>query len=167
MAKSTLVVEYELLPDSDHLVPEEADLLVRALQAAELAYAPYSGFRVGAAALLDDGTIVTGNNQENAAYPSGLCAERVALFYASSIKPGVKVKVLAITAISSEGVIDQPVTPCGSCRQVMAEYEKNSGMPMRILMQGQRGAVMVIESVANLLPFTFANDFLFNNKRKR
>jgi len=167
MAKSTLVVEYEWLPGAEHLEPGEAELLDKARQAAALAYAPYSSFRVGAAALLEDGTIVTGNNQENAAYPSGLCAERVALFYASSIKPGVKVKVLAITAISSEGVVDQPVTPCGSCRQVMAEYEKNAGMPMRILMQGQHGAVMVIESVANLLPFTFANDFLFNNKRKQ
>jgi cytidine deaminase len=167
MSKSFLKVEYQLLSDPGEMREEEASLLAMARSAAEKAYAPYSNFRVGAAALLDDGTMVTGNNQENAAYPSGLCAERVALFYASSRYPGMKVKALAITAISSDSLIDQPVTPCGSCRQVMVEYEINAGVPMRIIMQGEKGPVLIIDSVTNLLPFAFANDFLFNNKRKK
>ncbi|HMM11240.1 MAG TPA: cytidine deaminase [Bacteroidales bacterium] len=166
MSKASLLLEYQFLSGPEALEPPDAHLLDTAHQAAARAYAPYSNFRVGAAVLLEDGTIVSGNNQENAAYPSGLCAERVALFYASAMHPGVRVKAIAVTAFNNESIIDQPVTPCGACRQVMAEYEKNAGIPMRIIMQGQTGPVMVIDSVSSLLPFTFANDFLFQHKRK-
>ncbi|MCE1201251.1 MAG: cytidine deaminase [Bacteroidia bacterium] len=166
MPAEKLMLEYLMLSGPDELSAGEQRLLEEAKGAALKAYAPYSNFRVGAAIMLEDGTIVTGNNQENAAYPSGLCAERVALFYASAVHPGMKVKALAVTAINSDGIIEQPVTPCGACRQVMAEYEKNSGIPMRIIMQGQTGPVMVVDSVSSLLPFTFVNDFLFNHKRK-
>ncbi|MBK9290153.1 MAG: cytidine deaminase [Bacteroidetes bacterium] len=164
MAKSSIVLDYQWFSSLEELPAGDARLLAMAHEAATRAYAPYSGFSVGAAVLLDDGTVITGNNQENAAYPSGLCAERVALFYASALHPGMGVKAIAITAKNKQSIIDQPVTPCGACRQVMAEYEKMSNLPIRVIMQGQQGPVMVIESVASLLPFTFANDFLFNHK---
>lgn len=166
MSQSVLMLEYQVFSREDMLPEADASLLAAARQAAADAYAPYSQFRVGAAALLDNGTVIVGNNQENAAYPSGLCAERVALFYASAVHPGMKVIALAVTAINAEIIISQPVTPCGACRQVMAEYEKKSGLSMRVIMQGQQGPIMIIDSASSLLPFAFVNDFLFANNRR-
>ncbi len=142
----------ELDEESRHLV-EEAD------KATENAYAPYSAFRVGAALLLENGKIITGNNQENAAYPSGLCAERVAVFYAESQYPDVAIVALALTARNKKGTTDEPAYPCGACRQVLLEAETRSGKPMRIIMAG-KNSVDVVDSVKDLLPRSFDKRFL-------
>lgn len=128
-------------------------LILNAKEATQRAYAPYSQFKVGAALLLVNGEIVTGNNQENAAYPSGICAERVALFYAQSRYPDVAIRCLAIAAVG-----DMPsttfITPCGACRQVMVECEKRGMLPMRILLCSET-EVLEIDTAADLLPLKF------------
>lgn len=123
------------------------------------AYAPYSNFFVGAAILLEDGTIVTGTNQENAAYPSGLCAERVAIFYASTIYPTKKVVTVAVATKSNRpNPSSKPVSPCGACRQALSEYEVKFSSPIKILMMGENGEVYESQSVANLLPLMFSSN---------
>ncbi len=160
MKKEIIQLEMHHFDDIGNLSTVEAKLLKQAAQAASKAYAPYSRFRVGAAVLLENGIIVTGNNQENAAYPSGLCAERVALFYASSAFPEIPVKAIAVTAISDKSIINEPIAPCGACRQVMAEYEKKSGSDLKVIMRGQEGPVLIAPSMRTLLPFSFLDDFL-------
>ena len=135
------------------LTPADALLREAALQAAGRAYAPYSGFQVGAAALLDNGEVITGCNQENAAFPSGLCAERVAVSYAGARYPGVPISTLAIIATSG-GDIRPHIAPCGACCQVLLEMERRGGKPMRILLCG-KDTVRIISSVSDLLPFSF------------
>jgi cytidine deaminase len=152
--------DYQEYQSTEELSKEDFTLLQHAKEATLRAYAPYSKFRVGAAVLLQNGAIVTGNNQENAAYPSGLCAERVAMFYASSQYPGVGFKALAITADSETVKINHPVSPCGSCRQVMAEYETLSKNPVKVILAGKTGSVFVINSVKDLLPFSFGPEEL-------
>lgn len=137
------------------LSAEDSALRDAAIRAAGRAYAPYSHFYVGAAALLSDGTIVEGNNQENVAYPSGLCAERVALFAAGASFPDIPVLSLAIAAIK-DGIIQLSVAPCGSCRQVMLETEQRYGHPVRILLCGSEETI-IIPSAQDLLPFSFAS----------
>lgn len=161
MKKESLSLEMIFFDSEKELETDDFQLLMQARIAAGKAYAPYSRFRVGAAVLLSNGMIILGNNQENAAYPSGLCAERVALFYAFSMYPDEKVVAIAVTALSEKALINKPLTPCGSCRQVMAEYEKKADLNMRVIMQGQEGPVMVVESMKNLLPFSFIDDYLF------
>ena len=129
-----------------------------ALAASERAYAPYSHFQVGAAALLGNGEIVTGSNQENAAYPSGLCAERVALFAACAAYPDVPVLRLAIIA-QSKGEVKDSKSPCGACRQVILEVEQRSRVPMEILLCGKE-KVKVMEGITSLLPFVFTSEDL-------
>jgi cytidine deaminase len=146
--------------DVTELTAAERDLLEKARQSHKMAYAPYSNFHVGAAVLLENGTIVLGNNQENASYPLGLCAERVAIFAASANHPGVKIKSIAISAASKEVQVNKPVTPCGACRQVMAEYEFRDKSPIRIIMAGEKGKVLITESVKELLPYQFTADDL-------
>ena len=142
-------------------LPEgERNLLQQAANSASHSYAPYSEFHVGAAVLLENGEIVCGSNQENAAYPSGLCAERIALFYANSKYPGVKVKTLAISAHADHFVIDKPISPCGTCRQVIAETENRQQSKIKIFMQGETGPVNMTEGVENLLPLTFYEEKL-------
>jgi cytidine deaminase len=137
------------------LSPDDRRLRDEAIRAAGQAYAPYSLFRVGAAAMLSDGTIVAGNNQENVAFPSGLCAERVVLFHAGASFPDRPVVSLAICAIK-EGIIQRSIAPCGACRQVMFETERrNGGCPVRILMCGSEETV-VVSSAGELLPFGFS-----------
>lgn len=133
---------------------ENADmsLLEKAKAASADAYAPYSGFRVGAAVLMENGEIVSGNNQENAAYPSGLCAERVALFAAASRFPGIPVKAIAITCSSP---MNEPLTPCGACRQVISEYEMLHANNIRLILSGSAGKVWVISGIKALLPLAF------------
>jgi cytidine deaminase len=138
----------------------EADLLRIAHEAAQHAYAPYSHFKVGAAILLKNGHIVSGNNQENAVYPSGMCAERVALYYAASQFPNTPIAKIAITAIGSENEVARPVPPCGNCRQAILEYEIKFGEPIEIIMAGEKGEVYIVSSVAELLPLSFNSDFL-------
>ena len=128
-------------------------LYQKALDASGRAYAPYSRFQVGAAALLENGEVITGCNQENAAYPSGLCAERVALFSAGAAWPDVPVVALAIIACQ-EGTVREQIAPCGACCQVMLETEQRFNRPMRILLCGAE-YVHVIDSVSTLLPFSF------------
>lgn len=129
-------------------------LIAEAREAAKSAYAPYSHFFVGAAVMLENGVIIRGNNQENAAYPSGLCAERVALFYANATYPEAAVKMIAITATDKEGKIHDDVSPCGSCRQVMLETEAKSGNPIIIILDGEK-SIRILEGTESLLPLSF------------
>ncbi len=142
-------------------LPEQAQhLMQEAIKAREKAYAPYSNFKVGAALLLDNNKIVTGNNQENACYPSGLCAERVAIYHAGSQFPDAKIVALAISAASNNYTVTKPAPPCGACRQSIAEYEFKQQQPITIYFMGEQGPIMSSESLANLLPFSFDKDFL-------
>lgn len=137
----------------DELSVEYRDLYEAAYRAAENAYAPYSRFHVGAAVLLENGEVVTGNNQENAAYPSGLCAERTALFYAGARFPNLAVKTLAIAAMK-EGERLDGITPCGACRQVMLETEQRYGRPIEVLLCGNH-QVTIVPDAKSLLPLSF------------
>ena len=137
------------LPDADRLLVE------RAQQSAKDAYAPYSKFHVGAAVLLDSGEVVAGNNQENAAYPSGLCAERVAVFYAMANHPKATIEAIAIAALSDDSLLKTPPFPCGACRQVLVEYEYRQKKPIRFILHAQSGRTIVMEGIDNLLPFPF------------
>ncbi len=148
---------YEVFETAGALKKADLDLLTAAKRSVLNAYAPYSGFNVGAALLLEDGTVITGNNQENAAYPSGLCAERVAIFYASSQHPTKKVIAIAISATSKAQAITIPVPPCGACRQALAEYEIKFETPIRLIMAGESGEVFISPSVSNLLPLLFSS----------
>jgi cytidine deaminase len=140
---------------TEELSAGDERLRVSAVRAARHAYAPYSQFRVGAAVLLEDETIIEGNNQENVVYPSGLCAERVALFYASASHPAVPVVAIAIAAIKvKDGDVREPVSPCGACRQALLETEQRYGKPIRILMCGG-DEVIVVSSAKDLLPLSF------------
>ncbi|CAM1373841.1 cytidine deaminase [Tenacibaculum xiamenense] len=142
------------------LSKEEFDLMNHAIEARKKAYAPYSKFNVGAALLLNNGKIITGNNQENAAYPSGMCAERVAIWKAGSEYPNMTVKKIAITAASSEIVVSKPVGPCGACRQTLSEYEINQKQPIEIIFMGEVGQIIKTESLLSLLPFSFDSSYL-------
>jgi len=141
--------------------PEELDrfdreLLYAARDIAMNAYAPYSNFRVGAAIRLSSGIIVTGANVENAAFPSGICAERSALSNSVSNHPDDNPIAIAIAAITEDGLTDDPVTPCGNCRQVIAEEESRTGKKIRIILAG-KNKTLIIESIATLLPLQFNN----------
>lgn len=160
MKQDQLIIPYQIAKSENELTPEDQELLHTAKKAAQNAYAPYSHFKVGAAARLQNGEIVIGNNQENAAYPSGLCAERTTLFSANARFPEVPIVTLAVTALGNKDVISEPVPPCGACRQVMTEYENLSGKPMRVILQGSTGDIVIFDSAKNLLPFSFLGDFL-------
>jgi len=144
-------IEYESLDQLDADDRKTADAAVEAIS---LSYAPYSRFNVGAAVMFEDGEIVKGANQENAAYPSGLCAERTALFYASANRPDKAMKILAIAAGQEGKLCDSPATPCGACRQVMAQYQTKSGRPMSVILVGAR-KILKFEKVDDLLPLIF------------
>ncbi|MET0944141.1 MAG: cytidine deaminase [Flavobacterium sp.] len=144
----------------EELSAEIQDLMNQAVEIRKKAYAPYSQFRVGAALLLDNGKIVLGSNQENAAYPSGLCAERVAIFHAGSVYPEAKILKMAITAASDTNQTKAPIPPCGSCRQSIAEYEIKQDTPIEIYFMGEIGEVYQSASLKNLLPFMFDKKFL-------
>jgi cytidine deaminase len=131
------------------------NLMNKAIEVRKKAYAPYSKFKVGAAILLDNGEIVIGSNQENAAYPSGLCAERVAIFHAGAVYPEATILKIAITAASDINKTITPIPPCGSCRQSMAEYEIRQNSPIEIYFMGETGAIHKSASLKNLLPFMF------------
>jgi cytidine deaminase len=147
--------------DSIQDLPTSVQLLMdEAIKIRKNAYAPYSKFKVGVAIKLDNGEIVLGSNQENAAYPSGLCAERVAVFYAGAIYPNAKILTMAITAASDTKQTTTPIPPCGSCRQSIAEYEIRQETPIEIYFMGEVGAVYRSESLKNLLPFMFVKKFL-------
>lgn len=138
----------------DELNKTDQDLMTSAMEATTRSYAPYSNFSVGAAALLANGIVVTGTNQENAAYPSGLCAERTTLFYANSQYPDQPVLTLAIAARTEKDFIDLPIPPCGACRQVILETEKRYKQPIRILLYGKK-EIYEVKSIGDLLPLSF------------
>ncbi len=135
-------------------------LMNKAHEARENAYAPYSQFKVGAALQLDTGEIILGNNQENAAYPSGLCAERVAIFHAGATHPNATITTMAISAKSLKNKVTSPVAPCGACRQVLAEYEVKQNAFMAIYFMGESGKIVKSNSIKDLLPLIFDSTFL-------
>jgi cytidine deaminase len=155
MITHSLTIAYTEVSELAQLVDEDRKLLTEAWDACDSAYAPYSNFHVGAALVLANNLIFKGNNQENGAYPSGMCAERVAVFSASAIYPGVPIKSIAVVAKTKVFNLVNPVTPCGACRQVIAEYEMLSGQPIRILLQGNSEKVWILEGITNLLPLMF------------
>ena len=154
--ESTLYV-FDSLQD----VPEDIkNLMNHAIKARDNAYAPYSKFNVGATILLDNGEIISGSNQENASYPSGLCAERTAIYYAGAKYPNSKMLKMVITATSQIKPTKSPIPPCGACRQAISEYEVNQKTPIEIYFMGETGKVIKSDSIANLLPFVFDKSFL-------
>ena len=150
----TLRVE-ELTPDE--LSEPEKLLCDAARRATYRSYSPYSRFSVGAAILLENGTVVTGSNQENAAYPSGMCAERTAAYYAGAQHPDTPFSMIAIAARGVDGTpVETPISPCGACRQALLEYEKRSGRPIRVLLVGT-SAIYRLPSIASTLPLAFSD----------
>lgn len=142
-------------------LPEDVqDLMQHAVDIRKKAYAPYSKFRVGTALLLDNGQIVLGSNQENAAYPSGLCAERVAIFQSGALYPEAKILKIAVTAASDTNPTLAPIPPCGACRQSISEYEFKQDTPIEIYFMGESGEVYKSNSIENLLPLSFDKKFL-------
>ncbi|MEW6468495.1 MAG: cytidine deaminase [Bacteroidota bacterium] len=137
----------------------DRQLLDAARAASATAYAPYSGFSVGAAIRVHSGEIVSGSNQENAAFPSGLCAERVAAFAAASKFPYEAFQAIAVVCRSEKLPADKPLSPCGACRQALSEYEKRSGK-IRVILSGEKGKVLILDSIEALLPLPFGADSL-------
>jgi cytidine deaminase len=160
MQEITLTTRLQVYENMSELPDDALKLMNAAIVARTNAYAPYSKFNVGAALLLDNGEVISGNNQENAAYPSGLCAERVAIFYAGSQYPNAKVLQMAITATSINHVVTTPTPPCGACRQSIAEYEFKQESPIQLFFMGESGKVLKSNSLKDLLPLVFDRSFL-------
>ena len=160
MKEISITTKFTAFDSIDDLSEDIKSLMLQAIEVRKKAYAPYSKFRVGVAILLDNGKIVLGSNQENAAYPSGLCAERVAIFQAGAIYPDAKIIQMAITAASDTNPTIAPIPPCGACRQSIAEYEIKQETPIEIYFMGEIGAVYKSDSLKNLLPFMFDKNFL-------
>lgn len=154
MTNKEIKIAYQEFLSLDELEAKDKELAQAAVEATELAYAPYSKFNVGAAVLFEDGVIIKGSNQENAAYPSGLCAERTALFYASASRPDKAMTAIAIAAAQNGNLCETPATPCGACRQVMAQYQLKSGLPMMVLLVGAH-KIWKFEKIDDLLPLIF------------
>lgn len=160
MKKIEIHTTLQVFQDVTELDQQVQDLMNYAVKARHKAYAPYSNFSVGCAILLENGHVVTGNNQENAAYPSGLCAERVAIYAAGANHPKVPVKIMAITASPVDDSLVKPVAPCGSCRQAVAEYENLQDEPIAIYFMGAAGQVVKAASIKDLLPLLFDQSYL-------
>jgi cytidine deaminase len=160
MKEISITSHFSVYNSFSELPNDVQDLMTQAVSVRKNAYAPYSKFRVGVAILLDNGKTVLGSNQENAAYPSGLCAERVAIFYAGAIYPEARVLKMAITAASDSNKTKSPIPPCGACRQSIAEYETRQDIPIEIYFMGEIGDIYKSASLKNLLPFTFDKNFL-------
>lgn len=158
MKKQQINIVVELY-SYDELSPEYQSLVDAAKKQTELSYAPYSKFQVGAAILLENGEIALGNNQENVAYPSGLCAERVAMFHANSQNPDAAPKALAIAAFTDGAFLSVPIAPCGACRQVLLESEERFGEDIEVLLCGDE-EIIRINSCKDLLPLAFGREFL-------
>jgi cytidine deaminase len=151
---------YEVYDSVEALEAQDAALLNEARDVTKNAYAPYSHFRVGAVALLENGQIVTGSNQENASFPAGICAERVLLSAVSSLYPGIPIRTLAISYDNETGPSDRPISPCGICRQSLQEYEQRTQHPIRLLLGGREGKIFLIPRASSLLPLAFTADEL-------
>lgn len=144
----------KLLSEVDQKLIEESEKVLKK------AYSVYSGFSVGAAALLENGEIMSANNQENSAFPSSMCAERVLLYYCRANFPDLEIKKIAISVSSLHGKVEHPISPCGSCRQVMVEYEKNQNKKISLLLKGETDEVYEMESIEDLLPLSFNSNVL-------
>lgn len=155
MEKLTININVRQYKNKTELNEEDRKILEVALSTVKKAYAPYSNFFVAAAVLLENGEIITGTNQENIAYPSGLCAERVAIFYANSKYPDVAIKTIAICAYNNGEYTKIPTTPCGSCRQVMIESEMRFKKPIKVIMYG-KDKILSVDDVKSLLPIAFS-----------
>jgi cytidine deaminase len=153
-------LSYEEYASDRELSEADAELLRLAREVTERAYAPYSHFRVGAAARLASGGIITGTNQENASFPAGICAERTLLSVAGAQYPGVAIETLAISYHNENGISDRPISPCGICRQSLQEFEQRTGRPVRLILGGQDGKIIIIPRASILLPFAFTGDEL-------
>ena len=160
MKEIKLTTTFTVFSGLEDLPNEVKTLMESAIEARKNAYAPYSKFRVGAAILLDNQQIEIGSNQENAAYPSGLCAERVAIFHAGAKYPTAKILKRAITAASDSNPTLSPIPPCGACRQSIAEYEFKQDEPIELYFMGESGEVYRSNSIANLLPLSFDKNAL-------
>jgi cytidine deaminase len=160
MKKITITTDFDVFDTVQELPKDIQNLMQEAVIIRKKAYAPYSKFNVGAALLLDNGKIILGSNQENAAFPSGLCAERVAIFQAGSIYPEAKILKMAISAASENSTTSAPIPPCGSCRQSIAEYEIKQNTPIEIYFMGEIGSIYKSDSLKNLLPLLFDKKFL-------
>ena len=160
MKKEVFQFSYDIYDSAADLNPADAELLKKAKEVTAHAYAPYSRFRVGAAARLDNGQVITGTNQENASFPAGICAERVLLSTAASLYPGVPIDTLAISYHNDHGPSDNPISPCGICRQSLQEFEQRTGKPIRLLLGGGKGPVYIFPQSDLLLPFAFTADEL-------
>ena len=160
MKEITITTQFKVFDSTQDLPDDIQNLMSEAVEIRKNAYSPYSKFKVGVAIFLDNGKIVLGSNQENAAYPSGLCAERVAIFYAGANYPKAKILKMAITAASDSYQTSTPIPPCGSCRQSIAEYEIRQETPIEIYFMGEIGSIYKSESLKNLLPFMFDKKFL-------
>lgn len=153
--KKEILLSYEEFDSAQDLPAPDLELLEMARKATKDAYAPYSQFLVGAAARLANGAFVTGTNQENASYPVGICAERTLLSVASSLYPNIAIETLAISYHKTLGISDRPIAPCGICRQSLQEFEQRTRRPIRIVLGGEMGSVLVVEGSLSLLPFAF------------
>jgi cytidine deaminase len=160
MKQNKFEFDYEVYNDIGELNEQDAWLLREARTATGQAYAPYSNFYVGAVAMLANGSIVAGTNQENASYPVGICAERVLLGTVATLHPNVEIKSLAISYSSDSVKSDHPISPCGMCRQSLLEYESRLNKPIRLILSGQEGKVFIIKSASLLLPFAFTSSEL-------
>lgn len=160
MKKQHIEIQLEVYETVSELPKEIQELMNKAQEARENAYAPYSHFKVGAAIRLSSGEITIGNNQENAAYPSGLCAERVAIFHTGATFPNESIIAMAISARSQNHILNEPIGPCGACRQSMAEYEQKQKSPIAIYFMGESGKIVKVASVMDLLPLGFDRTYL-------
>jgi cytidine deaminase len=157
MNKQEFNFSYEVYDSAEELTQEDAWLVNEAREVTTAAYAPYSNFNVGAVAKLANGEIVAGTNQENASYPVGICAERVLLASAASLYPGIAIDTIAISYNNTNGESDHPISPCGMCRQSLTEYEERVKQPIRLILTGLEGKVIVVEKANSLLPLSFGS----------
>ncbi|EIJ39734.1 cytidine deaminase [Galbibacter orientalis] len=162
MKKLEITTTLTVFDSLDELPTEVRELMVKAVNVRKNAYAPYSKFRVGAALVLENDEVVVGNNQENAVFPSGLCAERVAIYQAGALYPNISIKMMAISASSDAFNVLTPTPPCGACRQSMFEYEENQKAPIALYFMGETGKVVKADSIKDLLPLTFGKATLNN-----
>ena len=160
MKTISLNIPVQIFPDLKSLEAADALLLKAAYEATSDAYAPYSAFRVGVALRLINGKILTGSNQENASFPAGICAERVALSAASATFPGIAVSSLALTYVSESGNSNRPISPCGICRQTLSEYEQRFGQSIRLILGGISGEIYILDRATDLLPLAFSSQEL-------
>lgn len=160
MKSFKITAEFQTFDSLKELPEDVKKLMQKSFEARTKAYAPYSRFQVGAALLLDNGEIITGSNQENASYPSGLCAERTAIYYAGAKFPESKIKCIAISATSLNKPVIAPVAPCGACRQALIEYEVKQETDIDVYFMGESGAIIHAKSIKDLLPLIFDKSYL-------